>query len=179
MRTVLTMALALLVTACGGDKDGDTAAAEDEVFAPEAGEWSWNGTAYDVDECGFGETFPPSIVDATMWDLVVTDDGYTLDNEIWTDDPIACTLTGMDFSCSVEIVIDQEAWPEGSTTEGDPDAVYTTIGQITGSFTDAESGTVSMTADITCEGADCEAYIAEGGLIAPCTTTASGGFARG
>jgi hypothetical protein len=171
------IAAALAFTACDGDKaDGDTGVAA--AFEPAPGDWSWNGTTYDLDECNLADAFPASVIDVTMWNLVVVNDGYELDNEIWTADPINCTLTDMDFSCSIEIIIDEEAWPDGSMNEGDPEATYTAAGLITGSFTDTQTGSVSLTTDITCEGADCDAYGAESGLLAPCTTTLSGGFAR-
>ena len=176
MRSLILMA-AVMLTACGGDKsDGDSGVPA--AFEPVPGDWSWNGTTYELDECNFSETFPASVIDVTMWNLVVVNDGYELDNEIWTADPIKCTLTGMDFSCDIEIIIDEEEWPEGSMNEGDPEATYTAVGLITGSFTDAETGSISLTSDVTCEGADCDAFGAESGLLAPCSTNLSGGFAR-
>ncbi len=177
MRSSLLAAVTVLLTACsGGDKSDSGNAGAAEAFAPTAGQWSWNGTQYDMDECNFAETFPAEIVDVTLWDLVLTDEGFTLDNELWTDEPIQCALTGMDASCTMVLVIEEEEWPEGSTNTGDPDATYTANGLMTGTFADSESGTISLTADITCEGADCDAYGAESGLVAPCTTALSGGF---
>ena len=64
-----------------------------------------------------------------------------------------------------------EAWPEGSENEGAPDATFTTTGAVTGSFDDAETGSVSTVAEITCEGSDCVELGEERGRPTPCTGT--------
>lgn len=177
MHTTFLISALSLLTACGDDKSdtGDTAT---DAFSPTAGQWSWDGTEYTTDECNMADSFPAETVDATLWDLVLTDAGFQLDNEIWTGDPIECVVTGMDFSCDVTTVTAAESWSEDSENEGVPDATYTTIATISGSFTDADNGTVGMSGDLTCEGADCDAHGADNGTVAPCSTVLGGDFNR-
>ena len=179
MRLFLISSFSLLI-ACGGDKSdtGSDADSSAEAFAPTAGQWSWGGTEYTTDDCQLEADFPAATIDATLWDLVLTDDGFSLDNEVWTDDPIQCVVTGMDFSCTSIGEAIPEAWPEGSENEGAPDAIFTTTGTVTGSFEDAETGSVGTVAEITCEGADCAELGEERGRPTPCTTELSGSFDR-
>ena len=166
----LTMAIA-----CGGSDD-DTGAAND-AFAPTAGQWSWQGTEYSNDTCNMAEAFPAETVDATLWDLVVTDDGFSLDNEVWTDPAIQCVLTDMDFSCTIVTEATPEAWPDGSDQEGVPNVTSTTNATVTGSFSDSETATISMTGELDCAGDDCDAYNEANNRPVPCNTTVNGGFA--
>ena len=182
MRFFLIFSFSLLV-ACGDDKSdtGADAVASDtdaDAFAPNPGTWSWDGTEYGTDECGLAADFEPETIDAALWDLVLTDDGFSLDNEVWTEDPIQCVVTGMDFSCTSVLVVAAEAWPEGSENDTVPDATFTTTGTVTGVFNDAETGSVGLVTSITCEGADCEALTEERGQTRPCTTDLSGSFDR-
>ena len=120
--------------------------------------------------------FPVEIIDATLWDLVLTEDGFQLDNDTWDDDPIQCVVSGMGFSCAIITESSPEAWPEGSDGEGVPAATYTTDALVTGTFTDGETATISMTGDLSCDGADCDAHGEANGRTTPCTSTMSGGF---
>ena len=174
MHTYILMAAFSFLTACGDDKS-DTG---DDAFSPTAGQWSWDGTEYTTDEFNMADTFPAETVDATLWDLVLTDDGFQLDNEIWTEDPIQCVVTGMDFTCDATTVTVAHSWPDDSEIEGVPEATYTTNATITGSFADADSGTVGMSGELPCEGADCDAHGTERGTIAPCSTVVGGDFIR-
>ena len=177
MRFFLISSFSLFV-ACGDDKTdtGSDVDSSTETFAPTAGQWSWGSTTYATDDCQLEATFPAETIDATLWDLVLTDDGFSLDNELWTDDPIQCVVTGMNFSCTSIGESIPEAWPEGSENEGVPDATFTTTGTVTGSFDDAETGSVSTVAEITCEGSDCVELGEERGRPTPCTTELSGSF---
>ena len=177
MRFFLISCFSLLV-ACGDDKSdtGSEVGSSTGTFAPTAGQWSWDGTTYTTDGCGLEADFEPAVIDATLWDLVLTDDGFSLDTGVWTDDPIQCVLTGMDFTCTSVVEVVSDAWPEGSTNPGVPDATFTTNGTVTGTFNDAETGSVSTVAEITCEGADCVELGEERGRSTPCTTELSGSF---
>lgn len=176
MRETFIFAGMLLFTGCG-EKTDDTGSTE-EGFAPTAGQWSWQGTEYTSDSCNMADAFPVETIDAAQWDLVLTDDGFTLDNEIWTDPPIECVVTGSDFTCSIVTVNSPEAWPEGTETEGAPDATYTTDATVEGVFSDADNATISMTGALSCEGADCAAHGEANGRVAPCTSNIAGDFAR-
>lgn len=178
MRAIFLLSGLTLLIACddaASDKAGDTASTDD-AFAPTAGQWNWQGTTYGTDECNMADAFPAETVDATRWDLVLTDDGFSLDNEIWTEPAIQCTVTGMDFSCSVTTVTTPEAWPDGSDIDGAPDATYTAESEITGAFSDADYGNVAMNVTFTCEGVDCEAHGEANGRATPCDSELSGDF---
>ena len=173
MRFFLISSFSFLV-ACGDDKS-DTGA---DAFAPNPGTWSWGGTQYDTDDCQLAPDFDAEAIDAAQWDLVLTDDGFSLDTAVWTEDPIQCVVTGMDFSCTSVLEVAAEEWPEGSANEGAPDATFTTNGTVTGTFDDAETGSVRTVAEITCEGTDCVALGEERARPTPCTTEISGSFDR-
>ena len=170
MRPIL-LTLLTLTTACSLPKD-DTGAA---AFTPTAGEWRWDGSGYQTDTCNAEATLPTDTLDATLWDLTLTDDGFALDNPAWTADPIRCTLEGTAASCTTELVTAAQ-WPEGSDGDGEPDATYTTTGTIVATFSDAEESAIELTSTMTCEGSDCVAHAAAAGRVTPCETSLTGRF---
>ena len=96
MRLSLTLMMLSLTLGCSGDK-ADSADPEEEAFAPMEGGWSWSNVSYTTDDCNFETDFPTSVVEAFVWDLTWTDDGYEL--LAVGGDPLSCTLSGMDSSC--------------------------------------------------------------------------------
>ena len=169
MRPILLTLLTLTI-ACGDDKD-DTGTA----FTPTAGEWRWDGSEYQVDTCNAADAWDTATIDATLWDLTLTDDGFQLDNAAWTADPIECVLTGTVADCTSELINAAE-WPEDSGNEGSPDATYTTSGVITATFSDTEQSSIELASTVTCEGADCDAHAAAADRVVPCETTLVGQF---
>ena len=176
MRTTFLLSGLALFVGCG-EKTDDTGSSDD-AFSPTAGQWSWQGTEYTTDSCNMAESFPVETIDAAQWDLVLSDDGFTLDNELWTDPPIECVVSGSDFTCSIVTVNTPEAWPEGSEQEAAPDATYTNNATVDGVFLNAETATIAMTGDLSCEGADCAAHGEASGRVAPCSSSINGEFLR-
>ena len=169
MRTFLFTRIAL-TTACSDDKN-DTGTA----FAPTAGEWRWDGSEYQTDTCNAESTLPTATLDATLWDLTPTDDGFELDNAAWTADPIRCTLDGTAAACGSELVTAAQ-WPDESDNDGEPDATYTTTGTITAIFSNSEESDIDLASTMTCDGADCDAHAAAAGRVTPCETSLTGRF---
>ncbi len=178
MRSICLIASVFLVTACSKSDDDTGNGTAEEAFAPTAGQWSWGNTEYSEDTCDMARDFPVEVIDATLWDFELTDDGFQLDNGTWENDPIQCVVTGMDFSCTILTQNSPEEWPEGSERDGVPAATYTTDALVTGTFTDADSATISMTGELSCEGDDCEAHGEAISRPTPCTSTMSGNFER-
>ena len=75
MRTIFFLSGLTLLIGC--DDKADDTASTDDTFAPTAGQWSWQGTTYTTDECNMADAFPAETIDATQWDLVLTDDGFS------------------------------------------------------------------------------------------------------
>ncbi|MEC8192491.1 MAG: hypothetical protein VX944_04060 [Myxococcota bacterium] len=170
MRPIL-LTLLTLTTACSGDKD-DTGAT---AFTPTAGEWRWDGSEYQTDTCNAEATLPTATLDATLWDLTLTEDGFELDNAAWTADPIRCTLEGTAASCTTELITAAQ-WPDESNGDGEPDATYTTTGTIDATFSNSEESAIELASTMTCEGADCDAHAAAAGRVTPCETSLTGQF---
>ena len=166
----MILTLVALTTACSDDKD-DTGAA----FTPTAGEWRWDGSEYQTDTCNAEAALPTDTLDATLWDLTLTDDGFELDNAAWTADPIRCTLEGTAASCTTELVTAAQ-WPDESDGDEGPDATYTTTGTIVAAFSTAEESTIELASTMTCEGSDCDAHAAAAGRVTPCETSLTGRF---
>lgn len=160
-----TFGLTLLALMACGDKD-DTGAVAD--FVPTEGAWSYSGLSYITDECGLEATFSPAALEAIVWTLTLTDDGMELDTS--AVDPVACVLDGMDFTCDVSLSVEVSEWPEGSANKGDPDVTTESQGTVLGTFSDEENGSLTFSLTNTCEGADCEAFLAEQGAVSPCST---------
>ena len=166
----MILTLVALTTACSDDKN-DTGAA----FTPTAGEWRWDGSEYQTDTCNAEAALPSDTLDATLWDLTLTDDGFELDNAAWTADPIRCTLEGTAASCTTELVTAAQ-WPDESDNDEGPDATYTTTGTIVATFNNAEESAIELASTMTCEGTDCDAHAAAAGRVTPCETSLTGRF---
>ena len=176
MRFQFLFTVLSLTLACSGDK-ADTADSGEEAFAPMEGPWSWSNSAYTTDECAMEASFPVSVVEALVWTLTITDDGFELATA--TGDPLSCTLSGMDATCESTTVTDITEWPADSGIDGDPDVTTTSENILIGTFVDAHSGAATATANASCEGADCEAYLDATGAVSPCTTVYAGDFGMG
>lgn len=123
-------------------------------FAPEEGEWQPTLGATVVDECGFGDLSDGEQEDPFSLTLG-EDDTFTFgDTE--------CTLDGADFSCDVDPIV---------TPIDGLDATLTTNTNNSGTFDGSDMATGTSTTNITCEGADCEAFASVAGLTLPCTST--------
>lgn len=132
------------LVACGG-------------FAPTEG--TWNASNFDLsgDACSiaatFGVTASETVLDMT---LTATDAGF--DIVVGEGDPSACTLDGMDFTCTIApIVFD---FNEGTDTLPAFDAIATFNSALTGSFGDANTATGTTSGDGVCEGEQCDGVIA-------------------
>lgn len=169
MRTFL-FALLPIAIGCSDDKN-DTGSS----FAPTAGEWRWDGSAYQTDTCNAEATWPTATIDATLWDLTLTDDGFQLDNAAWAADPIQCVLSDTMANCSSELANAAE-WPEDSGNDEAPDATYTTTGAITAAFSDSEQASIELASTVTCAGADCDAHADAAERTVPCETSLTGQF---
>ena len=152
----------LMVMACG-DKS-DTAV----DFSPAEGSWSYSNLAYTMDECGLEADFSAEALEVIVWTLTLTDDGMDLAAPAL--DPVSCTLDGMDFTCDVTLTVEASEWPDGSANKGDPDVTTQSLGTVLGTFSDEETGSLTFSVTSTCEGADCEAFLADQGATSPCTT---------
>ena len=176
MRTLIFLTAISTTLACSGDKS-DTADSGEAAFLPMEGDWTWSNTSYISDDCALEARYPTDTVEAIVWTLTLTDDGFEL--AAVTGDPLSCSLSGMDSTCDVTLVSEAKEWPEGSDQTGDPDVITTTESSFVGSFVDANSSTGTVTANATCEGADCEAYAAALGASSTCTTVFAGDFTMG
>ena len=166
--------LGLLLVACG-DKDdpgtdsGDTGGTDtNAAFAPEEGDWLAGALSPVVDECDIfdeldgekGGVVTLTLTSETTFSLVDEDD-FAVD----------CTLSGRDFSCETEDMI------EDYSGKG-VDVVLTTTFGYSGTFDTTTSGTVYFNIDVTCEGEDCGFVTKKAGLTLPCATTASAAISR-
>ena len=153
---------------------GDKADTGSDDFAPTEGSWSYDGLVYESDECNLEASFSAATLEAIVWTMTLTEGGLELVTA--TADPVSCTLSGVDLTCDVTLVTDHTEWPEGSANTGDPDATTTSAGLVEGTFSDAETSTLTFTVTNTCDGADCDAYLTERESISPCTTVLTTGF---
>ena len=173
MKTMTLLALTSLLVGCS-DKSEDSGGTD---FQPLAGTWTYENLSYDTDECDFESDFPVSILEAVQLTMALTDTGYSMSSTL-TDEPVECTLTGMDYSCTMSSSTEQTAWTEDSSNTGDPDATTSAVGSVSGTFSDAETASFFAQMDYSCEGADCDAYVADMGISAPCSSSVSADMVR-
>ena len=175
MRFTMIMTLLSLSLGCNGDK-ADTGTDTDETaFAPMEGDWSWSNISYTTDDCSFETDFPAAVVEAFVWTLSWTDEGYEL--VAVGGDPLSCTLSDMDSTCVGSLVTEIDEMP--SDSEVDPDVTVTLAITMDGTYTDETTASGTASVDATCEGADCEAYLADNGVSSPCNTIVAGDFTMG
>jgi hypothetical protein len=158
MREVMiAMGLISLAIGCGSG-----------VFAPNEGEWEIGEFVSD-DACGsdidmYDDTgSAPETVELTM---DKDGNGFTILSE--DDSTTHCTLSAKDFECELP----DEADTETSLEEYGLDATIYFDVSVTGAFSSQTAGKLSSTADISCEGENCDAVEAEFGGTLPCTTGA-------
>ncbi len=182
MRPFLVSLILTSFVACGGkntdsgtDADSGANADVDSAFAPTEGVWVWSGVSYVSDGCNFEAEFPLAILEAFRWNVTPGEAGTFVIEGVGFD-PIACTLTGQDFSCDLSFSAELTEWPEGSSNTGDPDAVNVLTGTAGGTFSDAQTATGLLEGTIVCEGPDCGAYLADANIESPCTSELAGDF---
>lgn len=156
--------LTLALGACTeSDKDEDED--EDSTDLPAEGEWSAGELTLVTDTCGFGEPGDDTgdSGDDTTTITVTGDDSFTVDG---LDMSLTCERDGSDFDC-------------GSTSETQDftsDGVDATVTQTLSyrvSLSGSESGTISISFGMTCEGSQCDAVAAEAGIPFPCESVLS------
>ena len=174
MRTLVLLSSLSFTLACNGDQSDSGDATGDDSFAPMEGTWSWANGSYESDECGIETLTPVSVLEAFVWTLSWTDDGFDLTTTV--GDPISCQLSGMDMTCSSPMEVELDEWPEGSGIEGDPDVVFVGTNDVAGVFVDEQTSSGSATISGVCEGTDCEAYLEALGASTPCTSVFVGDF---
>jgi hypothetical protein len=167
------LALALVgIIGCNG-KDEDSSAAMN--IEPTEGTWNWSGASYALDDCSLESSFPPAFLEALEWNLTLQEGGFIVETATF-DDPLDCTVTGMDYSCPVTLEAEVSEWPEGSGQTGDPDVSTVSTGSVSGTFSDEVSASAAFAFTVVCSGADCDAYGAAAGVTSPCDSRIEGDF---
>ena len=177
MRFPILLTMLSLTLSCSGDKADTADTSGEAAFAPMEGPWSWSNSGYTLDECGMEASFPVAVIEAIVWTLTLTDDGFELSTT--SADPLICTLSGMEAHCESTQVTDITEWPADTGIEGDPDVTTTAENVLIGTFVDAYSGTGAASTVAICEGVDCEVYLEALGVVSPCSTEFSGDFSMG
>lgn len=173
MKYIFTLATIMVATACfDSEKEEDTASEEnneEQGFAPSEGTWEVSPPDFEGDclmgdggsDTGdVGDEDPEEDDEPGLVQISVEGDALSL--EIIEDDGenilVSCTLSDMDFSC--EPVSIEEGF-EGA------DAALVQEMNLSGTFSSATefSGVLSM--DLSCSGADCDAF--GGNLGLPCS----------
>ena len=175
MRSISILALTSLLCGCEGTTENTDTNVPD--FQPLSGLWGYDNLSYDDDECNFEPSFPVATLEAIQLTMAITDQGYSMASAL-TDDPVECVMTGMDYICEISSTTEQTEWPEGSSNTGDPDATTTAAMTASGTFSDAETASFTAVVDVSCEGADCDAYAADQGAISPCSSGMSADLVR-
>ena len=142
---------ALALIACGG-------------FTPMEGMWASTSVTVNSDGCGVFDE-----VEGIEVDMSLSDDESTMTFGLGEGLSVTCALENNAFDCT----------PLTDVQEIDGvDATINISQTITGSFEDEHNGMVNIAADITCEGADCEAVAAAAELTLPCTADADATIAH-
>ncbi|MFH1466954.1 MAG: hypothetical protein ABIO70_21405 [Pseudomonadota bacterium] len=152
-------------TDADADADADTDADADADLVPVEGRWAYDEGELMEDSCGMD--------DGTTGD---NDGGFALANTgpgtftVVPDDggdPIACTITGMDFDCTPRLQEEEDLSGDGL------DAVITVTVAPSGTFLSASSMEGFQNGLADCAGTDCDRVEVHSGLDFPCTLVVS------
>lgn len=168
----ISMAALVALTACddkadtGGFSSTDDTGEVDEPFAPEEGEWTMGALTTVEDGC--------KVVEETGEDGEVTI-ALTAEAELSLvsgEMNLACTLTDQDFSCPDEVEV------QDYTSHG-VDVILTLTYGHSGSFSDAATGSLVFTIDLSCEGEDCGRFEEDYDVTLPCHSEATSALSFG
>jgi hypothetical protein len=165
LRTLLALLpLTLVLWSCTeSDKDED----EDEgsTDLPAEGEWTAGELTVVSDTCGFGTPGDDTgeSGDDTTTITVTGDDSFTV---VGDDISLTCDRDGSDFDCG------STSETQDFTSDG-VDATVTQTLSYSVSLDSSESGAISISFSMTCEGSQCDAVAAEAEIPFPCESVLS------
>ncbi len=160
------MAFLIALTACddkvdtGGIADTGDTTEVDEPFAPEEGEWTMGALTTVEDGCKVVEETGKS---GEVTIALIAETELSL---VSGDMDLACTLSDQDFSCPDEVEV------QDYTSHG-VDVILTLTYGHSGSFSDASTGSLVFTIDLSCEGEDCGRFEKDYDVVLPCHSEAT------
>ena len=154
-KTILCMPLAFVIAACGS-------------FEPAEGSWTLGDFEITEDTCEFpseegeGEGEEEAAEESTF-SLALTEEGFSITGDGEGAEPVACTLSGKDFTCETNT----------ETTDGGT-FVLTVDYSFEGTFSSATETSMILSTDLTCEGDDCPTLEDQLSTKFPCAISSTG-----
>jgi hypothetical protein len=154
--TTLALFLVIAASSCGGDGGGSGS------INPTSGVWFFNAGTVTSDTCNYSDT---PVDPSGNFQLTNNGDGTLLITPDDGTDPFTCTLSVPSMNCPDRADVDIDSAPLA--------AVFHVHATLQAAFSSDTAMSGSQTANITCDGAQCDMAAEMIGITVPCSYTQS------